>query len=350
MARKTGKDTKIEVEVGTVFYPFNELTTVSSPVADVGKKFATSATYISDQEDLQPQVRLDGVITGFVITPGSSNNQVQVSAGELYLAGVSISVTAVDVDDIIRPLVSGQVRVTALTVDSSGNINKTRGTEGSTSATRGAAGGPPFLPINEILIGYITASYYQGSASGATTITTAEINSESKERSFIPSAKIIYHDGDSNNYAGENVGVVELGTVLPLIHAAVVAGPGTNRRRVYAQYHDAEFEEIPDSKDYSFNDDIGTVKSKAYQDLAEETSLTTPMWSGAGSNYWEDIDDLLELIKNTKRWVKFYPDKDETAHKSGRAVIKVSKTMPLEDTMSASITLEGSGQLYKKAS
>jgi len=344
--RKTGKDTKIEVEVGTTFYPMSVITTVSSPASLVGKKYQTSVEFLSDQEDLQPIVRLDGVISGFSITPSATYNGVEVGSGKMNLAGTVVEVASQAVYGIPRPLVSGNVRVSALTVDADGTITATSGTEGTTSSTRGAAGGPPFLPVGENLIGYITATYYGADASGSKLITSTEIDSESKERSTIPSVKVIYHDGDGDNKT--NYGCFETATALPLIHAATGTGPGTSRRALYASFHEPSFEEVPDCKDFSFNDDIATIRSKAYRDGAEETALSTPSWSASFMAYWSQPEDVLNIVRNSKRWIKVYPDEDETGHWAGRAVIKVSRSMPLEDTLNASISAEGSGIIYVK--
>lgn len=348
MGRKTGKDAIIEVEVGTTYYPMEELTSVTSPAADVNKKFLTSAEFISPQEDLEPVVRIDGVVTGLTLTAGDGYNEVDYSAGTVYINGSLISVTAGTVSDIPRPLVSGNVRVTALTVDSNGDVNKTSGAEGTSSSTRGAAGAPPFLPVNEVLIGYVTATYYGGSASGASLIAASEINDETRERSTIPSYEVVYHDGSGDD--AQNVGVIELATVLPTIHAASKTGPGTDVRAVYASYYAATFEQISGAYDWSFDEDIATIASKAYGDSAEEKALSTPSWSGSGSAYYDKVKDILNLVKNSKRWVKYYPDRDETPYWTGRAIIKVSRNMPVEDNLTATVTIDGSGELYAKDS
>lgn len=345
MARKTGKDSKVEIEVGTTFYPMAALSSVSSPAADVRKKYKMSgATYASDQESLQPIVRLDGVISGFTVTAGTANNSVDVSAGKVYIKGVEVSVDAATVTGLIRPVSSGNVVVNALTVDEDGNINVTTGLEGSAGGDRGAAGGAPFLPLDEVLIGYINMTYYGGSASGEDTVETSEIDNETKERTILPSYKITYHDET------ELVALVEFASALPLIHGAVGDGSGTNARNVYASYYDATFEELADSKDFSFTDDISTITSKAYGDTYEEKALSTPVWSMSGSAYWEKVQDIMNLVKNSKRWVKLYPDRDETAHWVGRGIVKVNRDLPTDDNLEATITIDGSGELIDKAS
>jgi hypothetical protein len=233
-------------------------------------------------------------------------------------------------------------------VDSNGDVNKTSAAEGTSNATRGSAGAPPFLPVDEVLIGYITATYYGGSASGASVIASGEINDATRERSTIPSYEVVYHDGSGDN--AENVGVIRLATALPEIHAASKTGPGTDVRNLYASYYASTFEQISGAYDWSFDEDIATVTSKAYGDAAEERALSSPSWTGTGSVYYDKVSDILTLVKNTKRWVKYFPDRDETPYWCGRAIIKVSRNMPVEDNLTATVTIEGSGELYAKDS
>lgn len=343
MGRKTGANASVQVELGSVSYPMAALTSVSSPAADVNKKFLTQAEYLSDLKELQPEVRLDGVRSGLVITPGSGFNEVDISAGEIYIQGNVVSVSADTVTGLTRPTTIGQILVSAITVDSAGAFTATPNTEGVASTTRGAAGGPPFLPVNEVLVGYVAMTYYDGSASGEKVVTSGEIDSYSKEYAAIPSAKVNYFDEE------QEVGTIELANALPMIHAATAAGPGTAVRNVYASYYEPQFEEVPDAKDFSFDEDVSTYKSKAYKDASEETAVGTPSWSGSFDAYWTRVEDILNLVKGSKRWIKHFPDDDLSDHWAGRAVLKVGRQSPVDDNLMATVTLEGSGKLYPRS-
>jgi len=344
MGRKTGANASVQVELGSISYPMSALTSVVSPVSDVNKKFRTLAEFISDLSKLQAEARLDGVISGLKLSAGSGYNEVDVSAGNVYIQGQLVEVALDTVTGITRPITLGQVLVTAITVDNAGSISATAGIGGATSTVRGAAGAPPFLPVNEVLLGYVTATYYDGSASGEKVLTAGEIDSYTKEYAAIPSAKFIFHDEE------QLVGCVEIANALPMIHAATAAGPGTATRNLYASYYEPEFEEVPDAKDFKFDENVATYKSKAYKDASEETAIGTPSWSASFSAYFTTVEDILNLIKNSKRWVKHYPDDDLTPHWVGMAIFKVGRETPVENNMTASITLEGSGKLYSKSS
>jgi hypothetical protein len=342
--RKTGKNVRIELEIGSVFYPWNALATVVSPAADVRKKYAALATFISGDKNRKPMVRLDGQVNGFTITPGKTYNEVDVSAGTGYLLGVELGVAATTVTDLERPIANAtNVLWTALSVDSNGTINKTVGTEGTSTATRGAAGGPPFIPENEFLIGYVTMTYYGGSASGAKVVSASEINSDTKEYAAIPSYTVLYHDGGGTD--PQNVGVVQFASQLPMIHGA---GVGTATRNVFAQYHDAIFEELSDSYDFNITEDISVTESIAYRDAASQKDTNIPSWSVAGNVYSGDINDVLSIVKNKIRWMKHFPDADETPYRVGRGIWKRSTNFPVGETINSSVTIDGTGELYSK--
>ena len=347
MSRKTGKQTKIEIELGTEFYPMSLLSTVSSPVSDVGKKYLTNAEYISDQENLQPVIRLDGVLSGFTITASTNDNEVDISAGTAYVQGLEVSVAATSVDSLLRPTTSGNIRINAITVNSTGTYTVTAGVEGTPGGDRGAAGGMPFYPVNEVLVGLITMSYYDGSESGADVVDSDEINSEVKERADIPSVQIIYHDGSGSD--PQEIGVIKFASALPLIHAATATGPGTARRNVYAQYHDAIFEEMPDCYDWNFSAATEAIVSRAYQDEGEEKAIGIKSWSNSGNAYYTKFDDVWSTLDGTKRWFRQYSDVDGTDFTTGRGIISVSRNAPVGDTLNAAISFEGSGELYVKS-
>jgi len=351
MGRKTGEEVKVEIEIGTTFYSMGALSTVSTPEEDVGKIWTTSATYISDQKNLQPIVRIDGVISGLVISPTSNYNEVVVSPGSAYIKGTKVTLaSATAASNIPRPLVSGNVLITAITIDANGSINQRDGTEGSAGGSRGAAGGPPFIPIDEVLVGYVNATYYAGSASGAQAVASSEVDNESKERTFVPSYKVLYHDGEGDRDNATNAGAIELATALTKTHAQTADGPGTHYRNVYASYNAASFEELGEVMDLSFDESVEVITSRAYGDKADRKRETVPSWTGSFSVYVDRVQDVMNYVKNSTRWMKFYPDDDETEHWVARGILSVSRTFPVSDNMTASVSIEGSGRIYDKSS
>lgn len=338
MARKLGKDGKVEVELGLTTYGMSALSSVSSPSADVNKKFLSSAERFTALDDYEPIVRLDGIISGCELSIlSSSNNAVEISAGSYYLQGSKVTIVATTAESLARPTVNGQVLTTAISMDSNGLITKTPGTEGTTSITRGAAGGPPFIPVDEILLGYATLGY-KATSVGAV-VESTEIDNASKERSSIPGYKVIYHDEDNS------VGIIEFDVALDSIHT------GSVTRNVYSQYWGpAAYVSIGDAKDITLDEPPTVQTSQAYGDDYARSAIGTKTWTGGFDFYFSNVkDSIIDLIKNSKRWLKFYPDKDNTEHLTGRAIIGASHSIPVDDTMNGSVTLTGDGELISKA-
>lgn len=337
--KKSGKDAKVLVELGFTNYSMSALSSVSSPSDVVNKRFVTSATFMSPVTD--PVVRLDGVRTGCKVSVSTTVNAIEVAAGTYYLKGSSYSLAATTVTSISRPTSSGNVIVTALSVDSSGTVNKTAGSEGTPSSTRGAAGGPPYIPVDQVLIGYVNAEYT--SVSGGAVFGTSEIDDESKEYYDIPGYQFKWYEPDY-----EKKGCIEFYTALETIHNNSADGTGDDvTRNVYASYHDANFEEIPDARDASLSEDMSTIAGRSYGDSYAEKSLDVPEWGGSVDVFWSDVDDIFDKIKNTKRWVKVYPDRDNDRYYAGVAIMKISRTVPVSDNMGGTLTFEGSGQLHE---
>ncbi len=106
-----------------------------------------------------------GVVSGFAITPSAaaSNNTVDIAAGELFAPGMTganaftgkITIAAQTSVTLTRGSTNGY-KYNALTGDATGAGAVVAGTEGASfSATYGAAGGPPLIPVGSVLLGYV---------------------------------------------------------------------------------------------------------------------------------------------------------------------------------------------------
>lgn len=332
MARKTGKDVEIHIEVGTTYYPLQALSSVTG--SNVRKNFLFGTAFVSGQENLEPDVRLDGVLSGGSMSPVTDRDDaVTVNAFDCYIKGVEISVAATEVRNIPRPTSAGNVLISAICCDENGAVSVTAGTEGSAGGARGAAGGLPYIPVDQICLGYITLSDVY--ASGSSTITAAEINTENKERSDIPAYTIDFYDSD------EGYGLVKFGTALETIH-----GAGADYRNVYASWYSPTFEVFPETYDAELPEDMSEITSRAYGDAYEQKATDIPSWNASWNFYWSKVKDLIDVVKNSKRWIKIFPDKDDTQYWAGVAVIKATHSLPVSEIMNGSVEAGGDRALF----
>lgn len=353
MPRKSGKDGMVEVELGASYFPMQVLASVTSPASEVDKKFTTGESHISPIEEYDPDVRLDGVTSGLILSASASADAVDYSAGAVFVKGDEVTVAAGTVSSLSRPTVDGNVLQNAIMVDENGSVAAVAGTEGATSNTRGAAGGPPFLDSDKVLLGYVILSYV--AATGGAVLIADEIDTSSKERSDIPGYRLLYHDGqDERNPNGSNEGCVQFTSALDAIHNDADDPTGATgsaiTRNVYMSWRSPQFEEIPDCMDVTKNETMDTINTRAYGDTYEEKETNVPSWTASFSYYWSKVNDIIDVVKNTKRFFKFYPDRDSASHWLGVAVVTSNHSVPVGGALQGDVSLEGSGAVYTKTS
>lgn len=202
----------IRYEAGQTAYPFEAMTDSGDHAV-----FEASFSPISNAAGAEPKVAPYGLLTGGAITPAVTNNVVNVAALTASMAGVS----GADADGVVsvaggtatitRP--TGNVaKVNSITIDSTGAIAVVAGTDGASatfSETRGAAGGPPLIPVGSIEIGQVRVT-----TSAAGPVTAGQIyavNGLHVERADYP----VY----ALNFA---TGEVTFNDPLPLIHTGNV--------------------------------------------------------------------------------------------------------------------------------
>lgn len=220
---------QIEFEAGQTLVPMAALT-------DSGdhQTFTAASAPWSNVSGFTPEVFQNGLATGGVVTPAVSltNDKIDVSALTCYLAGVLTSV-AEDTDvSITRGLSTDTHNITSITVTSVGVIAAVSGTDGTAfSETRGAAGGPPLIPVGSIEIAQVRTTSITAAVVAASEILA--IWGQHCERWDYPSAEINTMEG-----------TVAMATALPLSHT----GPVT--KKVYAKYYTPVFQAVAKTLDF----------------------------------------------------------------------------------------------------
>jgi hypothetical protein len=110
------------------------------------------------------------------------------------------------------------------------------------------------------------------------------------------------------------------------------------------------FEEVPDCFDVVKPETMDVISTRAYGDLYMEKETSSPAWTATFTKYWKKVNDILDVVKNSKRFIKLYPDKDEAGHWLGVCIITSGHSIPVGDAMSADVNVEGSGAVFTKTS
>lgn len=283
----------IQIEAGQAVHDWETMTDSGD-----NTKFTASFSPIS-RANGNPSVAPYGVLTGLVVTPDTgTNDSVDISAGTVMAPGMTgaaadgkVAISA-DTVSITRGLTTDTHNITSITVDSSGAIAAVSGTDSTAfSETRGAAGGPPFIPVGSIEIAQVRTTSVT-----AAEVTAAEIKAvpnTHREMSGFP----VY----SINYA---TGEVTFSSALPLIHAGSVA------KKVYIKGESPEFAGIGHASDWQPAQQSHSVSSTDTYDGAVGSSSSSLGQASFTAQGDDGITDLVATLKNTNVWAKYIPNND----------------------------------------
>ena len=102
--------------------------------------------------DRRPVITPNGVLNGCFVSPAASGqaNAFDLSAGTLLIGGAPVNIAASANNALTRPA-TGLCRAVSITLSTLGVPAVVAGLDGAVfSATRGAAGGPPWIPVGGI--------------------------------------------------------------------------------------------------------------------------------------------------------------------------------------------------------
>lgn len=303
----------IRFEAGQTAQPF-EAATDSGDATVFGASFSP----ISNVAGSEPVIAPYGLLTGGAITVHATNDTVTVAALTASMAAVSgadadgVLAVAAGTAVITRPLTNVS-KVNSVTIDSTGAIVVVAGTSGTTAAfveTRGAAGGPPLIPVGSIEIGQVRVV-----TSAAAAVTSAQIYTVPGlhvERSDYP----VY----TLDYA---IGEITFSAALPLIHTGAVP------KKVYVRGATPLFSAIPNTSDWKPAESTYSISSTSTYDGPVGSSSSSLGQAGFTAILANGINDSVLAAKGTEIWVEFRPDRDKTVPKQlTQGVLGVSRSFP----------------------
>lgn len=283
--------------------------------------FNSAASLWSQRTGFAPVVRPDGLVSGGAVTATATNNQLAIAALSCNLAGV---VTAVAAGNLLATRPGTNVSmVTSLTVNSIGVLAAVAGTAGATTAfteTRGAAGGPPLIPVGSIEIGQVRLT-----SSTAAAITAAQIFT-------VPGLHVERADGPLFEI-DYTAGTVVFQSALPLIHT------GPLPKGVFASYASPSFTAVAKATDFVMPETSYSVTStQIYGGNIGSTSST--LGQGSFTAYLNNgVNDPLVQLKGQNLWFKFFPDRYQSPYTLCQGKLGVSRAFPAGDEITAACTI-----------
>ena len=289
--------------------------------------FTSSASYFSIEGSNSPIVRPNGVLTGATATPAASltNDLIDVAQSSVNLNGV-VTTVAVSLDLTVARAASDVASISSITVTNGGVYAMVKGVDSLSSAfseARGAAGGPPFIPVDSIEIGQIRVTTDTAAAIAPAEI--FQVDGTHLETAAFPSHTV--NNLDATVIFSSSLGTAHTGGISKAVHASY-ADP-------ILVDQDCANDFVPASNSHSVTSEqvygktIGTSSSSLGQ-----ASFTAILSNG--------ITDSIVNKQNKTLLVKYYQDITKTPHIVTQGKIGVARTFAAADNPKGSITISAS--------
>lgn len=280
-----------------------------------------------------------GLATGGAITPAAAagNNNVDVAALTAYMAAATgassttglLSVNAAADVACSRGSSSDTHRINSITVTSAGAIAVVSGTATTAfSETRGAAGGPPAIPLGSIEIGQVRF-----------TSTTAAVVAASEIYQSVGThlERYDYPVWSENPIEGK----ITFANALPVIHGTAV-GTATATKLVYARVATPVFAEISRARNWVPAETSNSTNSESYYDGVVGSVSSSLGQASFEASLNDGVTDTLLTKVGQNLLFKFMPDKNKTPYMLTQGVLGVGRTFAVGATALASFTVSPS--------
>lgn len=298
----------------------------------------SGATIWSGKTGYEPSIRPDGIVSGRnLLSTHTDNNKVTVAGFTAYLAGVLYTVAATTAT-VTRPA-TAVAKVIGIHLDSDGStINAVAGTDGSTTAfseARGAAGGPPYVPVGDIEIGQVRLT-----SNTAGVVLAAEIfqvDGTHTERSDLPGWTVdnIGRGLDAETSAEANAHV-KFSSALDTRHTADTC------KKVYAQVYVPSGTALQRALDFKPAEYSYSASSEAYYQGAI-ASTSSSLGQASFTVLMDDgVTDQILREKGSVSTVWFYPHKDGAPFSLSQGTMAGTREYPVanQNKLSATLTCE----------
>lgn len=312
-------------EAGQAALPFAEMTDSGDHLT-----FTSASKPWSRADGYAPVIAPYGLLTGGAITPAAAadSNNVDVAALTAMMPGATganattgvLTVAAATNIAATRGTTNGY-RITSITITNAGAIAAVAGTESTAfSETRGAAGGPPFIPAGSIEIGQVRLTSTTAAVVSASEI--SQINGLSQEQSGFPV--------NTPDYLG---GKITFAAALPLIHTGSVA------KKVYVRVATPIFVEIPNAKDWVPSKESLSIQSTAYYDGSIGSSSSSIGAATVSVAFETGVTDaLLQKEGQNLLWM-FKPSRHGTAYQLTQGPFSIAQTFGVKSAPTGTITI-----------
>ena len=316
----TSQRGKIQIELGRTLTDYAVMT-------DSGdNQIFTAGTLYSGKSGYEPDVRPNGIVSGQkLLSPHATDDTVTIAAFTAYSAGTLYSVSATSLA-LTRPTTNK--KICSVIMDDTGTIDEVEGTEGSDFSTeRGAAGGPPLIPVDAVEIGQVRFS-----ATASAVIASDEIYQDIGDHAEYADYPVpeVFNVGKGSyaNASAEKNAHVKFNEALPLSHTAGVP------KRTYIKYYTPSFTTLARVSDYKAAE-MGISKSSetVYEGSGVSGAVGSMKADSVGDCSFvamakDGITDAIIREKNEVVTVKWFPDANKVPYMLTQGMLGVERDFP----------------------
>jgi hypothetical protein len=323
-----------------VYYESGQSSVAFAAMTDAGAHtiYTTTTKPWSQVAGYEYVVAPYGLATGGEITPGASNNKLDIAAATAYMAGVSgasattglLTVNAsVDTVTCTRGSGGNAYIQNAITIDSTGAYAAVAGTATTAfSTTRGANGGPPAIPLGSIEIGHVKFTSTADAAVATTEI--FQVVGTNTERYDYP----VWAENPIE-------GKITFASALPVIHGSAAA-TATATKKVYIKAATPIFAEISRARDWVPAETSNSVNSEQFYDGPVGSFASSLGQASFTASLNDGVTDALLAKKGSNLLFKFSPDKNKAPYQLTQGVLGVSRTFAAGTNPIATFTVSAS--------
>ena len=325
----TAKNSKILIETGQSLNDFAVMT-------DSGdhQVFTISGGDIwSGKSGNTPDVRPNGITSGRnLLSAGTTNDTVKVAAFTAYAKGSEQSPGATSVT-ATRATTGAYYKTISVVMASDGSIDKVAGTEGAAqSEVRNAAGGPPYIPVNDVEVGQIRVS--GGTAAVVTADELFQVIGQHSEAYDTPTwDENNVGDGEAAEASAQKNAYVKFLSSIPLIHTGGIA------KKVFMKYYEPLLQEVSKALDFTPAESSHSVTSQEYYRGAIASVSESVGQGGFTALLNDGLTDSLVGEKNQVITVKQFPDENKNPFSLTQGKLGIARTFPVANQIQAECTI-----------
>lgn len=298
--------------------------------------FNAADPIFSGEAGKEPDVRPNGIVSGkdlLSVAVSGTDNMIDVAAFTAYVGGALKTVAAAPDKTLTRPATTKLIN--SVTMDNAGTVVVIAGTEGAAFVeTRGAAGGPPEIPVDSVELGQVRLDAVAAAAIVASEI--YQVIGQHAERYDFPAFSIDnIGQGEDAEISAQATAHVKFSSALPLSHTGGLA------KQIFIRYHEPIFGEISNSASFTAIETSHSVSSEQVYGGSIASPSESLGQGGFKAMVSDGVKDVLVSAKNRIKTFKFLPNKNKTPFVLSQGKLGIVRDWPTDKQINVTATISG---------